>query len=95
MGGAIIIVSISVGLLEVVHVLILTVVTSGNLVDITLILGYILYIRVESGSDDPDNLGHLDHFFSGTSGSHPQTKLSGSDPDITCSLENSVGIWVR
>ena len=44
MGGAIIIVSISVGLLEDVHVLILTVVTSGGLVDITLILGYILYI---------------------------------------------------
>ena len=31
--------------------------------------------------------------FGGSSGSHPQTKLSGFDPDITCSLENSVGIW--
>ena len=49
--------------------------------------------RVESGSDDPDNLGHLGHFFGGSSGSHSQTKLSGCDPDITCSLENSVGIW--
>ena len=25
--------------------------------------------------------------------SHPQTKLSGCDPDIIYSLENSVGIW--
>ena len=48
--------------------------------------------RVESGSDDPDILGHLGYFFGGSSGSHPQTKLSGCDPDITCSLENSVGI---
>ena len=38
--------------------------------------------RVESGSDDPDNVGHLGHFFEGSSGSHPQTKLSGCDPDI-------------
>ena len=45
-------------------------------------------VRVESGSDDPDNLGYLGHFFGGSSGSHPQTKLSGCDPDITCSLEN-------
>ena len=41
---------------------------------------------VESGLDDPDNLGH---FFAGSSGSY----LSGCDPDITCSLENSDGIW--
>ena len=41
--------------------------------------------RVESGLDDPDNLCHLGHFFGGSSGSHPQTKLSGCDPDITCS----------
>ena len=40
------------------------------------------HIRVESGSDDPDNVGHLGHFFEGSSGSHPQTKLSGCDPDI-------------
>ena len=40
----------------------------------------ILYRRVESGSDDPDNVGHLGHFFDGSSGSHPQTKLSGCDP---------------
>ena len=33
-------------------------------------------IRVESGSDDRDNLGNLGHFFGGSSGSHPQTKLS-------------------
>ena len=45
--------------------------------------------RVESGSDDPDNLAHLGHFFGGSSGSHLQNKLSGCDPDITCSLENS------
>ena len=47
--------------------------------------------RVESGSDDLDNLGHLGHFFGGSSGF--QIKLSGCDPYITCSLENSVGIW--
>ena len=44
-------------------------------------------IRVESGLDDPDNVGH---FFDGSSGSHPQTKLSGCDPDfwyIRCLLE--------
>ena len=29
----------------------------------------------------------------GSSGSRLQTKLSGCDPDITCSLEDSVGIW--
>ena len=52
-----------------------------------------MYIRVESGSDDPDNLGYLGHFFGGSSGSHLQTKLSGCDLDITCSLENDVGIW--
>ena len=39
-------------------------------------------IRVESGSDDPDYLGHLGHFFGGSSGSHLQTKLSGCDPDF-------------
>ena len=41
--------------------------------------------RVESGSDDPDyldHLGHLGHFFGGSSGSYPQTKLSGCDPDF-------------
>ena len=38
--------------------------------------------RVESGSDDPDNVGHLGHLFDGSSGSHPRTKLSGYDPDF-------------
>ena len=42
----------------------------------------LMYIRVESGSDDPDYLGHLGHLFGGSSGSHPQTKLSGCDPDF-------------
>ena len=28
-------------------------------------------VRVESGPDDPDNLGHLGHLFGGSSGSHP------------------------
>ena len=49
----------------------------------------IVLSRVESGLDDSDNLGH---FFGGSSGSHSQIKLSGCDPDITCSLENSCGI---
>ena len=39
-------------------------------------------IRVESGSDDPDNVGHLGHLFDGSSGSHPHIKLSGCDPDF-------------
>ena len=26
---------------------------------------------IESGSDDPHNLGHLGHFFGGSNGSHP------------------------
>ena len=31
---------------------------------------------VENGSDDPDNLGHLGHFFAWrVSGSDPQTKF--------------------
>ena len=44
-------------------------------------------IRVESGLDDPDNLGH---FFGGSSGSHLH-------PDITCSLEtvSASGKWVN
>ena len=33
--------------------------------------------------------------FCGSSGSHPPTKLSGCDPDITCSSKNSVGILVN
>ena len=41
-----------------------------------------LEARVESGSNDPDYLGHLGHLFGGSSGSHPQTKLSGCDPDF-------------
>ena len=49
--------------------------------------------RVESESDDLDSLDHLGHFFGGSSGFHLQAKLSGCDPDITCSLENSIGIW--
>ena len=57
-------------------------------------LAYILVSGwVKSGLDDPDNLGHLGDFFGGSSGSHPQTKLSGCDPNITFSLENSAGIW--
>ena len=47
-----------------------------------------------SGSDDLDNLGHLGHFLVGQVGLiHKVAKLSGCDPDITCSLENGVGIW--
>ena len=46
--------------------------------------GLLILIRVESGLDNPDNLGHS--LVGQGSGSHPQTKLSGFDPDITCSL---------
>ena len=38
--------------------------------------------QVESGSDDPDNLGYLSHFFDGWNRSYPQTKLTGCDPDF-------------
>ena len=60
--------------------------TSGNL------LKPCAVTRVECGSDDPDNLGY---FFGGLSGCHLQINyiLSGCDLDITCSLENSIGIW--
>ena len=47
---------------------------------------------ITSGSNNPGNVGHLGHFFGGSGRSHPQTKLSECDPDIACSLENSVGI---
>ena len=52
----------------------------------------IFLTRVESGSNDLDDLGHLGHFFDGSSGSHPQTKLFECDLDITCYLENNVGM---
>ena len=35
---------------------------------------YKVHAKVESGSDDPENLGHL---FGTSNGSHLQTKLSG------------------
>ena len=38
-----------------------------------------------SGSDDPG--GQSGSLFGESSGSHPQNKLSGCDPDITCSLK--------
>ena len=48
----------------------------------TMWMNEITVTRVESGSDDPDNVGHLGHFFDVSSGSHSQTKLSGCDQDI-------------
>ena len=53
---------------------------------------FMVHNGVESGSDDPDKSGSLRSLLGESSGPHPQTKLSGCDPDITCSLENSVGI---
>ena len=38
-----------------------------------------IHIRVESGLDDPDNLGHLDHFVGGSSGFHLQTTVNYLD----------------
>ena len=38
--------------------------------------------RVESGSDDLDDVGHLGNFFDGSGGFHLQTKLSGCDLDF-------------
>ena len=43
---------------------------------------HVQYCRIESGSDDLDNVGHLGYFFDGSSGSHLQTKLSRCDPDF-------------
>ena len=39
----------------------------------------VIVMKIAAGSDDLHNLGH---FFVGSSGSHPQTRLSGCDPDI-------------
>ena len=39
------------------------------------------YIRVETGSGHPGHPGHPGHIFSGSSGSDPLYKISGSDPD--------------
>ena len=44
-----------------------------------------------SGSDDPDNSGHLGQLFAGSSRSHPQKKLSGCDPDRSREL-NSIDL---
>ena len=52
----------------------------------------IIIVWAQSGSDDTDNLCHLNHFFGGLSVSHPHTILFGGDPDITCSLESNVGV---
>ena len=42
-----------------------------------------IYIRVETGSGHPGHPGHPGHILSGSSGSDPLYKLSGSDPDST------------
>ena len=41
---------------------------------------YVCY-RVETGSGHPGNPGHPGHILSGSSGSDPLYKISGSDPD--------------
>ena len=51
-----------------------------------LLIYFLSWAYIDQESDDPDNLGH---FFMG----QVETKLSECDLDITCSLENSVGIW--
>ena len=45
----------------------------------------------------PRQSGSFESLFSGSSGSHPQIKLSGCDPDITCSLKTVLasGKWVN
>jgi len=37
---------------------------------------------IATGSGHPGYLGHLGHFFYGSSGSDPLYKISGSDPDF-------------
>ena len=46
-----------------------------------------------SGSDDLANLGYLGHFLMGQVGLIHKLKLCGCDLDVTCTLENSVGMW--
>ena len=53
-----------------------------------------VYSRVESGLDDPDYLGHLGHFLKGQVGLIcTLSYLNVTRIAITCSLDNSVGIW--
>ena len=57
---------------------------------------YSMYVhsRVETGSGHPGHLGHPGHILSGSSGSDPLYKISGSDPDITC-VDDGVWLWWR
>ena len=50
-------------------------------------------IAMTSGSDDLANLGYLGHFLMGQVGLIHKLKLCGCDLDVTCTLENSVGMW--
>ena len=43
--------------------------------------------------DDPGYLGHLGHFFGGSSGSHSHTKLSGCD--LVINFRKSSVIWFK
>ena len=47
-------------------------------------------IKFETGSGHPGYPGHMGHILSGSSGSHLLYKISGFDPDSTCT-DN--GIW--
>ena len=47
--------------------------------------------RVETGSGHPGHPGQPGHILSGSSGSDPLYKISGSDPDITCVDD---GVWL-
>ena len=49
-----------------------------------------MQIRVESGPDDPDNLGH---FLEGQVGLIHKLNYLDVTRISLCSLENSVGIW--
>ena len=50
--------------------------------------------KVESGSDNPDNLGHLGHFLEGQVGLICKLNyLDVTRISHACSLENSNGIW--
>ena len=57
--------------------------------------GCYAHTRVESGSDDPDNVGHFGHLFDGLSESHPQTKLSGCDLDFFSKLGDCPNMAVQ
>ena len=53
-----------------------TIIIGNYIIHIAIMHACLVYSRVESRLDDPDNLGY---FFDGSSWSHPQTKINYLD----------------